>query len=100
VFPNKSVSCFESLYFPDSSVGNYRNFISTVLAGSSINNLRPTDIESLKLEFPLLIEQTAIAAVLSDMDAEINELEARLAKTRFVKQGMMQELLTGSTRLV
>ena len=44
-------------------------------------------------------EQTAIAAVLSDMDAEIAALEARRDKTRALKQGMMQELLTGRTRL-
>jgi type I restriction enzyme S subunit len=49
---------------------------------------------------PLIEEQTAIAAVLSDMDAEIEALEKRLAKTRALKQGMMQELLTGRTRLV
>jgi type I restriction enzyme S subunit len=47
-----------------------------------------------------LPEQTAIAAILSDMDAEIAELEAKLAKARQVKQGMMQELLTGRIRLV
>ena len=45
-------------------------------------------------------EQTAIAAILSDMDAEIAALEAKLAKARQVKQGMMQELLTGRIRLV
>jgi type I restriction enzyme S subunit len=45
-------------------------------------------------------EQVAIAAVLSDMDAEIEALEKRLGKTRDLKQGMMQELLTGRTRLV
>lgn len=45
-------------------------------------------------------EQTAIAAILSDMDAEIAALEAKLAKARQVKQGMMQELLTGRVRLV
>lgn len=45
-------------------------------------------------------EQTAIAAILSDMDAELAALEAKLAKARQVKQGMMQELLTGKTRLV
>jgi type I restriction enzyme S subunit len=49
---------------------------------------------------PRLEEQTAIAEVLSDMDAEIAALERRLAKTRALKQGMMQELLTGKTRLV
>ena len=45
-------------------------------------------------------EQTAIAAVLSDMDAELAALEARREKTRSLKQAMMQELLTGRTRLV
>ncbi|MDW0360968.1 restriction endonuclease subunit S [Halomonas venusta] len=45
-------------------------------------------------------EQTAIANILSNMDEEINALEQRLGKTRQIKQGMMQELLTGKTRLV
>ncbi|MEF3073496.1 restriction endonuclease subunit S [Methylobacter sp. Wu1] len=45
-------------------------------------------------------EQTAIAAILSNMDAEIQALQKRLVKTRQIKQGMMQELLTGKTRLV
>jgi type I restriction enzyme S subunit len=49
---------------------------------------------------PTKDEQTAIAAVLSDMDAEIIALEQRRDKTRLLKQGMMQELLTGRTRLV
>ena len=44
-------------------------------------------------------EQTAIAAVLSDMDAEITALDAKLAKARAVKQGMMHNLLTGKIRL-
>ncbi len=47
-----------------------------------------------------LPEQTAIAAVLFDMDAEIDALEAKLAKARDIKRGMMQELLTGRVRLV
>jgi type I restriction enzyme S subunit len=51
------------------------------------------------LRLPSLSEQTAIAAVLSDMDAELSVLEARRNKTRDLKQGMMQELLTGKTRL-
>jgi type I restriction enzyme S subunit len=45
-------------------------------------------------------EQTAIATVLSDMDTEIESLESKLAKAREIKQGMMQELLTGKIRLV
>jgi len=54
----------------------------------------------LLFSIPPLPEQRAIAAVLSDMDAEIAALEARREKTRVLKQGMMQELLTGKTRLV
>jgi type I restriction enzyme, S subunit len=49
---------------------------------------------------PTLSEQTAIATVLYDMDAELAALEARRDKTRALKQGMMQELLTGRIRLV
>ena len=45
-------------------------------------------------------EQTAIATILSDMDTEIQALEQRLGKTRQIKQGMMQELLTGRIRLI
>jgi len=52
------------------------------------------------LPVPQPPEQTAIAAVLTEMDAELAALEQRLAKTRALKQGMMQELLTGRTRLV
>ena len=52
------------------------------------------------LQRPPKEEQNAIAAVLSDMDAEIAALEQRRDKTRALKQGMMQELLTGRTRLI
>lgn len=52
------------------------------------------------LRLPELPEQTAIAEVLTDMDAEISALVARRDKTRALKQAMMQELLTGRTRLV
>ena len=59
--------------------------------------------ESLKLvevSYPPLPEQTSIAAILSDMDTEIAALEQKRDKTRLLKQGMMQELLTGRIRLV
>ncbi len=63
-------------------------------------NLNAGMVKGLSVPMPSLEEQTAIAAVLSDMDAEIEALEARQEKTQQVKQGMMQELLTGRTRLV
>jgi type I restriction enzyme S subunit len=80
--------------------GQYRNYINNLLAGSSINNLRPSTIESLEFRFPERREQAAIATVLSDMDAELAALEARRDKTRALKRAMMQELLTGRTRLI
>ena len=80
--------------------GRYRDFVNDLLAGSSINNLKPSSIESLEFAFPTLPEQAAIAAVLSEVDAELTTLEARRDKTQSLKQAMMQELLTGKTRLV
>lgn len=77
----------------------YRNYIANQIAGSSINNLKPSDIESIEIPFPQKTEQQAIAEILSDMDAEISALEHRREKTRLLKQGMMQELLTGRIRL-
>lgn len=63
-------------------------------------NLSLQNIYDLRIELPSYQEQTAIAQILSDMDAEIEKLEQKLAKYRQVKQGMMQELLTGRIRLV
>jgi len=57
-------------------------------------------LRKLAVTLPPTLEQAAIAAVLSDVDAEIAALEARRDKTRLLKQAMMQELLTGRTRLV
>jgi type I restriction enzyme S subunit len=62
--------------------------------------LNLTLIRNLEVPLPSVAEQVAIAAVLSDMDAELAGLEARREKTKAVKLGMMQELLTGRTRLV
>ena len=56
-------------------------------------------IRSIEVPFPKIEEQRAIAAILSDMDAEITALERRRDKTRAIKQGMMQQLLTGLIRL-
>ncbi len=65
-----------------------------------IPGLSRDDMLNKKIVVPPLHEQTAIATVLSDMDTELAALEKRLAKTRALKQGMMQELLTGRTRIV
>jgi type I restriction enzyme S subunit len=62
--------------------------------------LNKESLRLIEVHLPSLEEQTAIATVLSDMDAELSALDARLEKTKALKQAMMQELLTGRTRLV
>ncbi|HBN5387274.1 TPA: restriction endonuclease subunit S [Citrobacter freundii] len=67
---------------------------------SSQGNIGMSDIEKIEIRFPdNLKEQTRIATILSDMDAELAALERKLAKVRDLKQGMMQQLLTGRIRL-
>jgi type I restriction enzyme S subunit len=68
--------------------------------GDAVVHISSNNLARLRFALPPKVEQTAIADVLSAMDAEIEALEARREKTRQVKQGMMQELLTGRTRLV
>jgi len=67
---------------------------------SGVPSLNASTIENVEIKLPNFLEQTAIATILSDMDAEIAGLCARRDKTRALKQGMMQELLTGRIRLV
>lgn len=62
--------------------------------------LSKAEFSLIEFSFPSLSEQERIATILSDMDAEIEVLEQQLDKARQIKQGMMQELLTGRTRLV
>ena len=65
------------------------------------HNLTVEDVRKLVIKLPSsLEEQAAIASILSDMDNEIKTLEQKLDKTRQIKQGMMQQLLTGKIRLV
>jgi type I restriction enzyme S subunit len=69
--------------------------------GSTFDSVNSADVNVVEIRVPAdESEQTAIAAALADMDAEISALVARRDKTRALKQAMMQELLTGRTRLV
>ncbi|MBK8961044.1 MAG: restriction endonuclease subunit S [Proteobacteria bacterium] len=68
--------------------------------GDAVVHISAASLAAIELVVPPLPEQTAIAAVLSDMDAELAALEQRRRKTQALKQAMMQELLTGRTRLV
>jgi len=68
---------------------------------ATVDSLRLPTFQKFEITIPpRLPEQKAIAAILSDMDAEITTLESRRNKTKLLKQGMMQELLTGRIRLV
>lgn len=79
---------------------SYWNQIAILFSGSSINNLRPADILSMRFQFPSPKEQTAICKVLQDMENEILNLESQLCKCHGIMLGMMSELLTGRIRLV
>ena len=80
--------------------GDLNRQIDALLTGSNYPAINSGDVRALTIPFPDFAEQTAIATILSDMDAELAALEARRDKTRALKQAMMQELLTGRTRLV
>jgi type I restriction enzyme, S subunit len=81
-------------------IANKQNF-TRLGSGSTFLEIGKTQLVAFMLRTPRTKEeQAAIATVLSDMDAEIAALEAKLDKARQIKQGMMQELLTGRIRLV
>ncbi|MDO8527873.1 MAG: restriction endonuclease subunit S [Deltaproteobacteria bacterium] len=77
-----------------------RELMKSLAQGSTRYNLSKVALLKSPLRLPALPEQTAIAEVLTEMDAELVVLEQRREKTRALKQAMMQELLTGKTRLV
>lgn len=79
----------------------FAEFLSHLSAGSTIIHLYQKDIDKFEFIIPATIaEQKAIANILSDMDNEINALEKKLEKYRQIKQGMMEQLLSGKIRLV
>jgi type I restriction enzyme S subunit len=83
------------------SIKAVKDSLIKMATGISVYGISKASLKSVGIPLPGTIEeQQAIAAVLSDMDAEIAALEQRRDKTRALKQGMMQELLTGKTRLL
>ena len=69
------------------------------VGGTTHKRISRGNLGRIKISVPQLTEQTRIATILSDMDAELEALEQQLHKARQIKQGMMQELLTGRVRL-
>lgn len=82
-------------YIPD-----FRAALMRIATGISVYGISKGNIKDISILLPPVSEQQAIAKIISDMDAEITTLERKREKTRALKQGMMQELLTGRTRLV
>lgn len=73
--------------------------VNRIIAGSNYPAISSRDVRGLTFSIPTPQEQVAIGEVLGDVDSEIQMLRLRLSKARAVKEGMMQELLTGHTRL-
>ena len=81
------------------AIKTQRDQVMQLVSGTTVFHLYGRDMAVFNFAMPSLTEQRAIATILSDMDAEIAALEQRLDKTRAIKQGMMQQLLTGAIRL-
>lgn len=77
-----------------------QNSIYKMQTGGAQPHIHPKDINPIIIPFPSISEQTHIAQILSDIDNEIESLQEKLSKYKQLKQGLMQELLTGRIRLV
>ena len=97
--PDKVVALMLASAIAAREAQTYLDQRTTGMAESQVN-FENTALLEAPIRIPRIEEQTAIAEVLTDMDAELTALEQRRAKTRALKQGMMQELLTGRTRLL
>jgi len=96
LFPKQNVSVKYLYYWLEHNT----RMIGELGNGSTVKGISISDLKGIPFLLAPIPEQSAIATVLSDMDAEITALEQRRDKTRALKQGMMQELLTGRIRLI
>ena len=79
---------------------HFQEYIANSATGSTAQGIKRSIFEKLSVVLPACLqEQTAIATILSDMDAELSVLEQKLTKVHDIKKGMMQQLLTGRIRL-
>ena len=97
----KLTKCLPGFLFYILTSSYFDDFVKLITAGSTIVHLYQKDFVNFKFYVPHNIEeQSAIANILADLDAELAKLNLKLDKFKNIKQGMMQELLTGKTRLV
>src|SRR6266545_2518238 len=96
-----SLECASDVLNLSANHDHFSKYAESVSVRSGMPKINRIELAEYKMPLPpTKAEQTAIATILSDMDAEIAALEAKLGKARQIKQGMMQELLTGRIRLV
>jgi len=95
---NSEVDSLFFSYLINSAVG--RELFLSLAQGATRYNLSKSNFNKLRIIIPGYMEQKAIAQILTDMDVEIERLETKKQKYQTIKLGMMQELLTGKTRLV
>ncbi len=93
----KAFAPYLSYYFHSE---DFTASVREVAVGQTMACLNTQILRGLAVSLPPLGEQAAVTGVLADIDEELLALEKRLAKTRDIKQAMMQELLTGRTRLI
>ena len=95
-----SGSAIPDFVFHQLSRPEYLRHFNSIVTGQAYPQISLQQVREAEIHFPEIEEQLAIAEFLNDMDAEIQTLESRLTKARAVKEGMMQNLLTGRVRLV
>ena len=98
--------CRPKVRFSEKFLGYYLNTacyhdqLLPFIVGTKVSSISKASVAQTRLAMPKYEEQQAISCILSDMDDDITELEKKLAKYRQVKQGMMQQLLTGKIRIL
>lgn len=96
---NKSIS--EDFIFQWLTTKEFYSKLLSKIGSTTLQAINKDSLRSIALSVPNnLDEQKEISTILSDMDNEITSLEKKLSKSKMLKQGMMQELLTGKIRLV
>ena len=96
----RPIGCNPQFLFYQLTSGRVKQMLPQLVEASTYPNLRINDYLEVQIPLPTKEEQLAIVNVLSDMDTEITALEHRRHKTIAIKQGIMQQLLTGKVRLL
>jgi type I restriction enzyme S subunit len=96
IFPNESFST-NFLYY---NLLHQTSYIRSLASEQAVPMINKSDFGEVILKMPKRDEQIVIATILSDMDKELQSLKLKLSKLKAIKEGMMQELLTGKIRLL